>query len=517
MAPELWAFPTGIAGEADLQGMAVHALDGSIGKVQEVGQDGERAYLLVDTGPWIFGKTIKLPAGLVAGVDAEQGIVLVDREKDDIKDAPEPHGELAGDTTHADALARHYAAGQDEAAPVAAPSPSPGAPGASALGGIADAGGVGGAAPGDAGPGSLEREAEGDDEPPIPTPVPPLDVGTAGSRPGGADGDRADSGPPASERDEDTAALPSARSEPSARREDADAVAPPFVSDAPAPSAREPEAAEPAGAGDDAAPPTPGGPGPSTRQPPTDDAPSPLSGLVTDTPREVEQRVPEAPPAPKDEPAPEPRGRRASAPSRGRTAERPDRATARKRTEAPSRKTPARKRAEAPSQESPAGKRAEAPSQTTPAHKRADAPSPARAADTGKEPATRARGGSAAAPAKRQARSGASSRNDQPIARYDALTAAEVVGRLRALTQSELVKVERYEKRGESRQTILKRVASLREKEPWRGYDTATVKEVRERLARAKEDRVTAVRDYERRHRNRTGVMDAARRRLETM
>jgi hypothetical protein len=473
MTLELWAFRAEVPTEgADLRGMAVQALDGGIGKVTDVVEHESRTFLLVDTGPWIFGKTIKLPAGLVAGFDPAQGIVLVDRAKDDIKDAPEQDGDLADDSAHADALARHYAGGPDEAAPVAAPSASPEAPAATALGGVADGGGVEGAAPGDAGPGFLEREAEGDDEPPIPAPPPPLDAGTIEARPGAADGDRAESGAPASEAGADT-------------------VAPPFVSDAPAPSAPEPDAAEPAGAGDDAAPATAGGPGPGTPEPPKDDAPSPLSGLVTDTPPEVEPPVSDQPPPPKDEPAPEPRRRRASAPSRGRAAERPDRAPARKRTEAPSRETPARKRAEAPSR--------------------------ARPADTGKKATTRARGESAPAPAKRQTRSGGGSRNDQPIARYDALTAAEVVGRLRALTQSELAKVERYEKRGDSRRTILKRVASLREKEPWRGYDTATVKEVRERLARAKEDRATAVRDYERRHRNRTGVMDAARRRLETM
>jgi hypothetical protein len=503
MTLELWAFRAEVRTEgADLSGMAVQALDGGIGKVAEVVERESRTFLLVDTGPWIFGKTIKLPAGLVAGVEPAQGIVFVDRPKDDIKDAPEQDGDLADDGAHADALTRHYAAGRDEAAVAAAPSPPPEAPATVPGGGIGDAEGAEGAPPGDAAPGFLEGEAEGGDEPPIPAPAPPL-AGPIEARPAGADGDRADTGTPASERDEDTATPPPVPSEPSASREKADTVAPPSVPDAPAPPAPEPAAAEPAGARDDAAPAPAGAPGPNTPEPSGDDAPSPLSGLATGTPPDAEERDREQPP-PKDDAAPERPGRRASAPSRGRAAERPDRA-------------PARKRADAPSPATPARKRADAPSRATPARKRAEAPSRAKSTEADKAPKTRARRESAPAPAKRQARSGATSRNDQPIARYDALTAAEVVGRLRALTQSELAKVERYEKRGEERQTILKRVASLREKEPWRGYDTATVKEVRERLARAKEDRVTAVRDYERRHRNRTGVMDAARRRLETM
>ena len=129
----------------------------------------------------------------------------------------------------------------------------------------------------------------------------------------------------------------------------------------------------------------------------------------------------------------------------------------------------------------------------------------------------RSRDESAAKRAPSKPRRAPNTRNEPPLPRYDSLTAADVVARLRALSQNELARVERYERSGDGRQTILKRVAALREKEPWRGYDTATVKDVKEKLARAKTERVTADRDYERRHRNRTGVMDAARRRLDSM
>ena len=90
MTLDLWAFRSGIAGAGvDLRGMAVHALDGGIGKVQDVVERGSRTFLLVDTGPWIFGKTIKLPAGLVSSIDAEEGIVSVALPKDEVKSAPE--------------------------------------------------------------------------------------------------------------------------------------------------------------------------------------------------------------------------------------------------------------------------------------------------------------------------------------------------------------------------------------------------------------------------------------------
>jgi hypothetical protein len=48
-----------------------------------------RSYIVVDTGPWIFGKKVLLPAGVVQRVDLDSETVFVNRTKDEIKDAPE--------------------------------------------------------------------------------------------------------------------------------------------------------------------------------------------------------------------------------------------------------------------------------------------------------------------------------------------------------------------------------------------------------------------------------------------
>jgi len=42
----------------------------------------------VDTGPWIFGRKVLLPAGTVSQVDHAERKVYVDRAKDQIKDSP---------------------------------------------------------------------------------------------------------------------------------------------------------------------------------------------------------------------------------------------------------------------------------------------------------------------------------------------------------------------------------------------------------------------------------------------
>ena len=73
----------------DITGFEVEATDGSIGKVDEATYDVGSSYIVVDTGPWIFGKKVLLPASVVQQVDLDSQKVFVDRTKDEIKNAPE--------------------------------------------------------------------------------------------------------------------------------------------------------------------------------------------------------------------------------------------------------------------------------------------------------------------------------------------------------------------------------------------------------------------------------------------
>ena len=50
--------------------------------------------------------------------------------------------------------------------------------------------------------------------------------------------------------------------------------------------------------------------------------------------------------------------------------------------------------------------------------------------------------------------------------------------------------------------------------EPWRGYDKATVEDIRKRLERADDELARNVRRYERAHKNRAGVIEATEREL---
>jgi hypothetical protein len=74
---------------ADIAGYRVEALDGSIGKVDEATYDVGSSYIVVDTGPWIFGRKVMLPAGVIDRVDSHEEKIYVNRTKDQIKNSPE--------------------------------------------------------------------------------------------------------------------------------------------------------------------------------------------------------------------------------------------------------------------------------------------------------------------------------------------------------------------------------------------------------------------------------------------
>ena len=88
MGSDLWTYPETV-GRLDLTGYDVEAQDGSIGKVDETTQDVGESYVVVDTGVWIFGKKVLLPAGLVERVNRDEEKVWINRTKDEIENAPE--------------------------------------------------------------------------------------------------------------------------------------------------------------------------------------------------------------------------------------------------------------------------------------------------------------------------------------------------------------------------------------------------------------------------------------------
>ncbi|MET7390865.1 PRC-barrel domain-containing protein [Streptomyces sp. NPDC005529] len=91
MSDNIWRYQqtSGHTAGADLIGYTVEATDGSIGKVDKHTDDVDSSYLVVDTGVWIFGKHVLLPAGTVQRIDQAEQKVYVSLTKDQIKDSPE--------------------------------------------------------------------------------------------------------------------------------------------------------------------------------------------------------------------------------------------------------------------------------------------------------------------------------------------------------------------------------------------------------------------------------------------
>ena len=109
---DLWTYDQTALGvgvdKANVVGYQVEALDGSIGKVDEATYDAGSAYIVVDTGPWIFGKKVMLPAGTIRSADHEEEKVFVNRTKDQIKDAPPFEEGIAFDSSYRGRLGSYY-------------------------------------------------------------------------------------------------------------------------------------------------------------------------------------------------------------------------------------------------------------------------------------------------------------------------------------------------------------------------------------------------------------------------
>src|SRR5215203_2100307 len=108
---DIWTYRSDQWAGVDLTGFGVEATDGGIGKIDEATYDVGASYVVVDTGPWIFGKKAMLPASVIDRIDAADEQVFVNRTKDEIKNAPEFDQDRYTDDTYRDEVGTYYGPG----------------------------------------------------------------------------------------------------------------------------------------------------------------------------------------------------------------------------------------------------------------------------------------------------------------------------------------------------------------------------------------------------------------------
>ena len=108
---DVWTYRDERVATANLAGFEVEATDGDIGKVDGATNDVGRSYVIVDTGPWIFGKKVMLPASVVDDIDLDAQKIYVRRSKDEIKNAPEFDETRLTDQSYRDQYTTYYGPG----------------------------------------------------------------------------------------------------------------------------------------------------------------------------------------------------------------------------------------------------------------------------------------------------------------------------------------------------------------------------------------------------------------------
>jgi len=94
--------------DQQLVGYQVEAADGEIGKVDEASAETGAQRIVVDTGPWIFGQKVLLPAGVVDRVDHDEQKVFITVTKDQVKASPKFDENLRADAGYRNDVGRYY-------------------------------------------------------------------------------------------------------------------------------------------------------------------------------------------------------------------------------------------------------------------------------------------------------------------------------------------------------------------------------------------------------------------------
>lgn len=97
-------------GDSALVGYRVHATDDAVGTIDAETNDVGASYVVVDTGPWIFGRKVLLPAGTIERVDWAAEAVHLDLTADEVKGSPPEPSTSWADPAYRAEVATYYGA-----------------------------------------------------------------------------------------------------------------------------------------------------------------------------------------------------------------------------------------------------------------------------------------------------------------------------------------------------------------------------------------------------------------------
>jgi hypothetical protein len=106
--------------------------------------------------------------------------------------------------------------------------------------------------------------------------------------------------------------------------------------------------------------------------------------------------------------------------------------------------------------------------------------------------------------------------HDLPVQDYDKQSAEDIARKLKGFSQRELRTIDAYERKHENRATITDKIAKLTGDEPWSGYDELSVEAVAKAVGDSDQETAKKVREYERNHKDRSGVVEATGRRIDS-
>ncbi|MDL5199393.1 PRC-barrel domain containing protein [Streptomyces sp. ALI-76-A] len=86
----IWSYApdSGHAEGQELTGYTVAATDGTIGHVDRQADPFGMRHLVVDTGVWVFGRSVLVPVGVVTGVDTADRRITLSCTRGEVKAAP---------------------------------------------------------------------------------------------------------------------------------------------------------------------------------------------------------------------------------------------------------------------------------------------------------------------------------------------------------------------------------------------------------------------------------------------